>query len=71
MHFILQPWQLLVLLVAGWMHRDDRLIIDYLQTENDILKEIVGSQGIPVNDDQRRRLVVRAKAMGRNRAELA
>ncbi|MCG8599078.1 MAG: IS3 family transposase [Verrucomicrobiales bacterium] len=55
-HFIL-------LCVAGWINRDQQVVIDYLQEEIRILKEIQG--GRPrFNDRQRRRLASKAQKLG-------
>ena len=42
MKFVLQPWQLIAILLAGWVNRQQQEAIDYLRTENDILKERLG-----------------------------
>jgi len=63
--FLLQPWQLLLLIAAGWVNRQQQQVIDYLRTENQVLKEKLGKRRILLNDDQRRRLAVKAKVLGR------
>jgi len=65
MNFILQPWQLLLLILAGWVNRQQQEVIEYLRTENQVLKEKLGKRRILLNDDQRRRLAVKAKVLGR------
>ena len=65
MNFILQPWQLLLLILAGWVNRQQQQVIDYLRTENQVLKEKLGKRRILLTDDQRRRLAVKAKMLGR------
>ena len=65
MNFILQPWQLLLLILAGWINEQQQQVIDYLRTENQILREKLGKRRILLNDDQRRRLAVKAKVLGR------
>ena len=65
MNLILQPWQLLLVIVAGWVHRQQQEVIDYLRTENQVLKEKLGKKRILLSDDQRRRLAVKAKVLGR------
>ena len=65
MKFVLQPWQLIAILLAGWVNRQQQEAIDYLRTENDILKEKLGKKRILFNDDQRRRLAVKGKVLGR------
>ena len=39
MSFILQPWQLFVAIIAGWIHRQQQEAIEYLRTENRVLIE--------------------------------
>jgi transposase InsO family protein len=64
-NFVLQPWQLLVLALAGWINRQQQEVIEYLRTENQVLKESHGKKRIRLNDDQRRRLAVKGKILGR------
>ena len=64
MTFILQPWQLLVVILANWVNRQQQQVIEYLRTENQILLEKAGKKRILLNDDQRRRLAVKGKALG-------
>jgi hypothetical protein len=42
MNFVLQPWQLLFLILAGWVNRQQQQVIDYPRTENQILREKIG-----------------------------
>jgi hypothetical protein len=65
MTFILQPWQLLLLILAGWINRQQQETIEYLRTENQILRESHGRKRIRLNNDQRRRLAVKGKILGR------
>jgi putative transposase len=65
MKSFLQPWQLLVLILAGWINSRQQEAIDYLLTENRILKEKLGKQRILLNDNQRRRLAIKGKILGR------
>ena len=69
MSFVLQPWQLLLLALAGWINRRQQQKIDYLITENQVLKEKLGKKRILLSDDQRRRLAVKAKTLGRKLLE--
>ena len=59
MNFVLHPWQLLLVILAGWLNREQQAVVEYLRTENQILKEIHGKKRILLNDDQRRRLAVK------------
>ena len=58
MHFILEPWQFFLAILAGWVNREKQQVIDYLRTENQVVKELYGKNRILLNDDQRRRLAV-------------
>ena len=69
MDFILQPWQLYLVILAGWINRQQQEVIQYLLTENRVLKETHGNKRILLNDDQRRRLAVKGKILGRKRLE--
>jgi len=47
-------------------------MIEYLREENRVLRELLAGRRLQLNDDQRRRLAVRAKGLGRKiLAELA
>ena len=65
MNFVLQPWQLLFIIVAGWVNRQQQQVIEYLRTENQVLWEKIGKRRILLNDDQRRQLAVKGKVLGR------
>jgi transposase InsO family protein len=58
--------QFLMLIFAGWMNRSQQDIIEYLQEENRVLREQLGRRRLRFTDRQRRRLAVKAKAIGRN-----
>jgi putative transposase len=65
MKFILQPWQLFLLILVSWIHRQQQELIEYLRTENAVLKEELGKKRILLSDGQRRRLAVKGKILGR------
>src|SRR5215510_1309793 len=58
---------LLLLLLSGWVNRHQQAVIDYLLEENRILRAERGSRRLRLTDDQRRRLAVKGKALGRRR----
>jgi hypothetical protein len=66
---MLQPWQLLVAIVAGWINKEQQDMIEYLRTENQVLNEKLGKKRIWLNNDQRRRLAVKGKILGRKLLE--
>ncbi|QDU82502.1 Integrase core domain protein [Polystyrenella longa] len=61
----MQPWHLLVYALSSWVNREQQLAIEYLKTENSILREKVGKKRILLNDNERRRLAVKEKQLGR------
>ncbi len=65
MNYILQPWQFFLFILAGWVHRQQQQAIEYLRTENQVLKEKLGKKRILLTDNQRRRLAVKGKVLGR------
>ncbi len=42
MAVVLQPWQILVAGLAGWISRQQDAVIDYLREENRVLKQQLG-----------------------------
>jgi putative transposase len=65
MKSVLQPWQLLLLIFAGWINLHQQEVPEYLRIENQVLKEKLGKKRILLADDQRRRLDVKGKVLGR------
>ncbi len=61
----LHPWQPLFLVLAGWVNGRQQDAIAYLRTENRILREKLGMKRILLNNDQRRRLAVKGRILGR------
>ena len=53
------------LLVASWINRDQQKIIDYLIEEIRVYRDHFKGRRLRFTDDQRRRLSVKAKALGR------
>src|SRR5262245_12609654 len=65
----LHPWQLLLLILAGWINRQQQDAIEYLLSENRVLKEKLGKKRIRLDDDQRSRLAIKGKILGRKLLE--
>src|ERR1035437_6948459 len=55
----------MLIAVSGWMNQRQLLVIDYLREENRVLREQLGGRRVRLDDNQRRRLAVRAKTLGR------
>ncbi len=62
---VIQPFHLLVIALAGWLNRHQQAVIDYLIEENRVLKEKLEGQQLRFTDEQRIRLAVKAKVLGR------
>jgi hypothetical protein len=54
---------------AGWMNQPQRQAIEYLRGENKVLREQLGGRRLRFTDEQRRRLAVKAKALGHRRSD--
>jgi len=59
------PWQFIAVAVAGRMNRQQQEVIDYLREENRILREKLGGKRLLLNAEQKHRLAVKGKALGR------
>lgn len=60
-----QPWQVFLTALAGWINRYQQAAIDFLGEENRVLLEQLGDRRIRLTDDQRRRLAIAGRAVGR------
>ena len=56
--------QFLLLVLAGWVNRQQQDVIDYLQEENRVLRAGLRGKRLSLSDDDRRRLAVKAQALG-------
>ena len=57
--------RLVLLSLAGWVHREQAATIAYLLEENRVLREQLHGRRLRLTDDQRRRLAAKGKALGR------
>jgi putative transposase len=61
-----------MLVFAGWVNRRQLELLEYVQEENRVLREQLGSRRLRFTDAQRRRLATKGKALGhRALAQLA
>ena len=65
MRFILQPWQLLLVILAGWIHHRQQKMIEFQNDQIESLLKQMGQKRILLTDEQRRRLAVKGKFLGR------
>ena len=59
------PQLFLLSCLAGWLNREQQRVLEYLRQENRVLREQLGPRLPRLNDDQRRRLAIRGKLIGR------
>jgi hypothetical protein len=52
-------WQVLLVILAGWINKHQRDVIEFLLVENRILREEIGKKRILLNDFQRRRSAIK------------
>lgn len=64
MSFGLQPWQLLLMILGGWIQRHQHQQLEFQRTQLLVLLEVIGKKRILLNDDQHRRLAVKGKILG-------
>jgi hypothetical protein len=57
--------QFLLMVVAGWLQRQQAAVIEYLGAENRVLRERLGDRRIIFTNAERRNLAEKAKAVGR------
>ena len=56
---------MMLMMLAGWVNRHQQEVIEYLKIENKILREKLGKKRILLTDQQRMRLAIAAKRIGR------
>ena len=59
------PLRLLLVALAGCLNQQQRDVIDYLQEENRVLREQLGSRRLRFTNEQRIRLAAKANTLGR------
>jgi transposase InsO family protein len=57
--------QFLLMVFAGWLHRQQAAVIEYLTAENRLLRERLGGRRIIFTDAERRNLAEKARTVGR------
>jgi transposase InsO family protein len=62
---LLKPWQFMLLTLAGWINRSQQEAVEYLRAENQVLVEQLKGKRLRLTNEQRRKLAIRGKALGR------
>ena len=53
MSFVLQPWQLSFIILAGWINRHQQIVIDFQSAQIQAMMEKLGQKRILLTDDLR------------------
>jgi len=69
MSFLLQPFHLMLLVLSEFVRKEQEKRIEFLLLETQILRETIGGNRVLLTDDQRRRLAVKGKVLGRCQLE--
>jgi transposase InsO family protein len=65
MSFVLKPWQLLLMALAGWVNLQQQQLVEFQDDEIQILLKRLGKRRLLLTDDERRRLAAKGKVLGR------
>jgi transposase len=69
MPFLVQSFHVLLVMLSEYVRREQEKQIEYLQAESQVLRETIGGNRVLLTHDQRRRLAIKGKALGRRRLE--
>ena len=58
MNEILQPWQLLLAILSGWIHHRQQKIIEFQNSQIEAILKKLGKKRLLLTDDQRRLLAL-------------
>lgn len=61
----IKPMAIVLTMLAGWINRQQSEVIEYLLEGNEILREKIGSKRILLNKNEKHRLAVLGKKLGR------
>ena len=61
----IRPFTILLAMLAGWINKHQQDVIEYLKTENTILRGKLCKRRIILTDEQKRLLAVLGKRLGR------
>src|SRR5262249_16074170 len=62
---VLDPFNFLIISIAGWMNQRQQQVIEYLVEENRVLREQIGNRRMRFTDNRRCRLAGIAKRLSR------
>ena len=62
-------WRILLMMLAGWIQREQTAVIDYLKEENRVLHQQLAGKRLKLSDTDRQRLAMRAYQLGKRKLE--
>jgi hypothetical protein len=65
MNTLLRPWHVLLFALVGWTSRRQQDVIEFQNAQIEVLRAQLGRRRLHLTDDQRARLAVKAKRLGR------
>ena len=65
MSVLLQPWQILLAYLCGLVNERQQQVIEFQNAQIHVLMKQLGKKRLLLSDDQRRKLAVKAQAIGR------
>ena len=61
-----KPWTFFAVAIAGWMNRQQQQVIEYLRTENQILRAKLGTERALLNGSQKLHPASPSMRLGKN-----
>ena len=58
-------WGFWLVLLSGWINRDQAAVIEYLQEENRVLRQQLAGKRLTLTDIERQRLALRVYELGK------
>ena len=62
-------WGFWLVLLSGWINREQAAAIEYLQEENRVLRQQLAGKRLTLTDIERQRLALRAYDLGKQRLQ--
>ena len=57
------PAQAVLMMLAGWLHRQQQTVVEYQKEEIRVLRELLGAGRPKLTDEQRRRLAIKSRGL--------
>ena len=57
------PAQAMLMMLAGWLNREQQTVVEYQKEEIRILRELLGKGRLRLTDERRRRLAIKSRGL--------